>query len=209
MSDQLGNGGSPRNPSKSYRAEVDLLRVIAVGVVVLFHAELGFSGGYVGVDVFFVISGFLIIRAIFSDSRNAQFSLAEFFRRRIRRLAPASLAMIAITLTAGLLLLDPKSLRSLGTSAVANQFFIQNFLFSRHTDYFGTAADLMPLLHTWSLAVEEQFYLLVPIAAIFLRGSRRNWLGFLALIILVSFSTSVFLTPTHPQEAFFFLPTRA
>ena len=200
---------SDARDNRNHRPEIDLLRTIAVGLVVLYHAGLGFPGGYVGVDVFVVISGFLIINLIFRGSCKGTFKLTEFFRRRIRRLAPASIVMIGCTLVAGFLLLEPAQLRSLGSSAIANQFFLQNFYFSKKADYFCTASELMPLLHTWSLAVEEQFYLLIPCIAFLLRGSRARWLAFLGLVLVGSFVTSVLRTPLSPQAAFFLLPSRA
>lgn len=193
----------------AYRFDIDALRALAVGLVVLFHTGLGFSGGYVGVDVFFVISGFLIIGIIHRDSRAGTFSLAEFFRRRIRRIAPASMVMTAIVLVFGVLILEPPSLRSLASTAIANQVFLQNFYFVRHVDYFEKAAELMPLLHTWSLAVEEQFYLLIPFAIFLLRGSRVRWLVFLVVVFVVSLAMSVVLTTSEPHVSFFLLPSRA
>ncbi len=147
-----------------YRKDIDGLRAIAVLIVVFYHAGLGFPGGYVGVDVFFVISGYLITGLILKDLERGAFSLANFWERRIRRIFPALAVMVAGTMVAGWFLLLPDDLAKLGASVIAQALLVSNFYFWRTTNYFGGANEEKPLLHTWSLAVEEQFYLIFPIA---------------------------------------------
>ncbi len=148
----------------NYRRDIDGLRAIAVLSVVFYHAGLGFPGGYVGVDVFFVISGYLITALILKDLERGSFSMANFWERRIRRIFPALAAMVAVTCVAGWFLLLPEDLAKLGASVIAQSLLVSNFYFWRTTNYFGGANEEKPLLHTWSLAVEEQFYLIFPIA---------------------------------------------
>jgi peptidoglycan/LPS O-acetylase OafA/YrhL len=148
----------------NYRPDIDGLRAIAVLSVVFYHAGLGFPGGYVGVDVFFVISGYLITALILKDLERGSFSMANFWERRIRRIFPALAVMVAVTCVAGWFLLLPDDLAKLGASVIAQSLLVSNFYFWRTTNYFGGANEEKPLLHTWSLAVEEQFYLIFPIA---------------------------------------------
>jgi peptidoglycan/LPS O-acetylase OafA/YrhL len=148
----------------NYRPDIDGLRAIAVLSVVCYHAGLGFPGGYVGVDVFFVISGYLITALILKDLERGSFSMANFWERRIRRIFPALAVMVAVTCVAGWFLLLPDDLAKLGASVIAQSLLVSNFYFWRTTNYFGGANEEKPLLHTWSLAVEEQFYLIFPIA---------------------------------------------
>jgi peptidoglycan/LPS O-acetylase OafA/YrhL len=148
----------------NYRPDIDGLRAIAVLSVVFYHAGLGFPGGYVGVDVFFVISGYLITSLILKDLERGSFSMVNFWERRIRRIFPALAVMVAVTCVAGWFLLLPVDLAKLGASVIAQSLLVSNFYFWRTTNYFGGANEEKPLLHTWSLAVEEQFYLIFPIA---------------------------------------------
>ena len=148
----------------NYRPDIDGLRAIAVLSVVFYHAGLGFPGGYVGVDVFFVISGYLITALILRDLERGSFFMANFWERRIRRIFPALAVMVTVTCVAGWFLLLPDDLAKLGASVIAQSLLVSNFYFWRTTNYFGGANEEKPLLHTWSLAVEEQFYLIFPIA---------------------------------------------
>ena len=153
----------------SYRADVDGLRAVAVLPVIFFHAGLEFmAGGYVGVDVFFVISGYLITSIIMDEMRQGTFSYLGFYDRRIRRIFPALFFVLLVSLPAGLYLLVPKHLEDFGQSVIATVAFVSNFFFYLEDGYFDQPADLHPLLHTWSLAVEEQFYLLFPLLLGFL-----------------------------------------
>ena len=158
-----------------YRPDIDGLRAIAVLSVVFYHAGLGFPGGYVGVDVFFVISGYLITALIVKDLERGSFSMASFWERRIRRIFPALAVMVAVTCVAGWFLLLPEDLAKLGASVIAQALLVSNFYFWRTTNYFGGANEEKPLLHTWSLAVEEQFYLIFPIALMAFWWAWSRW----------------------------------
>jgi peptidoglycan/LPS O-acetylase OafA/YrhL len=161
--------------SLSYRPDIDGLRAIAVLSVVFYHAGLGSPGGYVGVDVFFVVSGYLITSLILKDLERGSFSMVNFWERRIRRIFPALAVMVAVTMVAGWFLLLPDDLSKLGASAIAQSLMVSNFYFWRTTNYFGGANEEKPLLHTWSLAVEEQFYLIFPIALMAFWWAWTRW----------------------------------
>lgn len=192
-----------------YRPEIDGLRAVAVLMVLLFHGELGFSGGYVGVDIFFVISGYLITRLVLKDLANQRFTLTDFWVRRIRRIVPASLVMTLATLVCGAFWLSPRDLEELGESAVAQQLMLSNLYFWQDTGYFEGPADLKPLLHTWSLAVEEQFYLFYPFVLLAIAARSRRWqAGCLALIAAGSLAVSVAGMFWAPSATFFLLPGR-
>lgn len=178
--------------STTYRAELDGLRGLAVAAVVLFHARApGFSGGFVGVDVFFVISGYLITRLILNETANGRFSLTGFYERRLRRIMPALLVMLAASSLAAWILL-PMDLRRYGASLFSVTGFLSNLLFWRWSDYFGLAEGTTPLLHTWSLAIEEQLYVVFPLALLLLgRMGRRTTGVIIGLIAAGSFAYSV------------------
>lgn len=194
-----------------YRPDIDGLRAIAVISVVLFHAEIrGFGGGYVGVDVFFVISGFLITSLILPDLRQARFSIVDFYDRRIRRLFPALFTMILACWLGAYWLLLPQDFADFGTSAVWTTLFLSNIYFWQQPSYFGAAAELLPLLHTWSLAIEEQFYVFFPLALAFLlRFVPRKLFLVVFLLFATSFAISIWAVMTHPPAAFFLAPSRA
>ena len=195
---------------KNYRPEIDGLRAIAVMSVGLFHAGFGFTGGYVGVDVFFVISGFLITGLILKAQDEDRFELKEFWLRRIRRLFPAMAVMQVCVLLAGLAIMLPLQLRELGQSSVAQLLLHSNFYFANELDYFAGPSELKPLLHTWSLAVEEQFYLVLPLLLIaFKRFSRTTLVRSLWIMTIASFGLCVWGIRNHPTETFFLLPFRA
>ncbi len=165
-----------------HRRDIDGLRALAVLPVVLFHAGVpGFGGGYAGVDVFFVISGFLITSLIAGEIDRGAFSLGAFYERRVRRIAPALILVTAAVLIAGWFLLIPADYAALGTSAIAAVLSFANFHFWMDSDYFSTAAELKPLLHTWSLSVEEQFYVVFPLLLwLLMRKARAHlmlWIG--------------------------------
>lgn len=193
-----------------YRPDVDGLRAIAVTLVLLFHAGLGFSGGFIGVDVFFVISGFLITGLILKEQDAGKFSLANFWVRRIRRIIPAATVVVVTVLVAGFFLLLPSDFEDLGKSTIAQQLMLSNVYFWRNTGYFDGPADLKPLLHTWSLAVEEQFYLGYPFLLMFLhRWGRKATFVTLMVLGLGSLAISEYGVHHHPSATFFLLPTRA
>ena len=194
-----------------YRREIDGLRTIAVGSVVLFHAGLpGFDGGYVGVDVFFVISGYLITAILLDDLDGGRFSILKFYERRARRILPALSLVIAVTsliAVSGVML--PDQLTRYFQSVVATALFAANFFFWWTTDYFAPAAEESPLLHMWSLAVEEQFYLLFPIFLFLGWRWRRDWaLPLMLLGGLVSLGLAEFASRAGPTANFYFPVTR-
>ena len=192
-----------------YRPEVDGLRAVAVIPVVLFHADMIFSGGYVGVDVFFVISGYLITSLLIRDLEGRKFSLANFWERRVRRIVPALAAVILPVMLAGYFILLPEDLVELGESVAAQSVILANVYFWRETGYFAGPADLKPLLHTWSLAVEEQFYVFFPILLAILYRFRK-WIGTAFVLgLIASFVMNVYLIERSPSATFFLLPTRA
>ena len=182
--------------------------------VVFFHAGLGVTGGFVGVDVFFVVSGFLITSLIVKDLENGMFTLGNFWERRARRIMPAMLVVVFATLIAGWFLLLPSDYASLGRSAAWQALSGANFHFWFNTGYFESHAEEQPLLHTWSLAVEEQFYLVVPLLLLGLvriPSPRRNYIMLLcfAVGIVISLAVSIYGVARHPAAAFYLLPTRA
>jgi peptidoglycan/LPS O-acetylase OafA/YrhL len=194
-----------------YRREIDGLRALAVIAVILFHAGfLIFRGGFIGVDIFFVISGYLITSIIVEEISQEKFSLKIFYERRIRRLFPAFFFVITITTVIAWFWMLPDYMKSFSASLVASTLFVSNFLFLRESGYFDTAAELKPLLHTWSLGVEEQFYLLFPVFLILFCRLGKRWVVFsMALVFAFSFIFSVWATYEAPSAAFFLLPTRA
>lgn len=194
----------------AYRRDIDGLRAIAVIAVVLFHFGVpGFTGGFVGVDVFFVISGYLITSIIWNQRQAGCFSFVDFWTRRARRILPALFVMILAVLAVGWFLLAPKDYEELGRSVRYQVMFVSNILFMRQDGYFDVASDLKPLLHTWSLAVEEQFYIVFPLLLTLLSSRLGYWRLALFVLLLVSFGLSVWAVAHHPEKAFFLLPMRA
>jgi len=198
-----------------YRAEIDGLRALAVLPVILFHAGFEwFSGGFVGVDVFFVISGYLITTIIISEMAEGKFSIVNFYERRARRILPALFFVMAACLPFAWLWLTPNDLKDFGQSLVAVSTFSSNILFWLESGYFDTAAELKPLLHTWSLAVEEQYYILFPIFLMLTWRLGIKWiLILLSIVFFISLGLAVWGTQyaAHPKiisGAFFLLPTR-
>jgi peptidoglycan/LPS O-acetylase OafA/YrhL len=194
-----------------YRSDVDGLRAVAVLPVLLFHSGVSvFSGGYVGVDIFFVISGFVIVSKLVEDIDEGHYSIAGFYVRRIRRIMPAMVATILFSYLAALFFFLPSSMRDFSDSVVATTLFFSNVYFWQHSGYFETASLSAPLLHTWSLAVEEQFYIVIPIALyVTSKLSRRMVCPLFTLAALASLALSVFLTDRGPTANFYLLPTRA
>ncbi|HUO92682.1 MAG TPA: acyltransferase family protein [Rhizomicrobium sp.] len=203
---------SVRSPARvKYRADVDGLRAVAVLSVLLFHAHLAaFTGGYVGVDVFFVISGFVITTKLVEEIDEGKFSIANFYVRRIRRILPALVAVILASTIAALVFFLPDALEDFAKSVIATATFVSNAYFWKNSGYFETAALDRPLLHTWSLAIEEQFYILIPIALYLLVTRARRWAFWVfAATALLSLALSIFATDRAPTANFFLLPTRA
>jgi peptidoglycan/LPS O-acetylase OafA/YrhL len=194
-----------------YRADIDGLRGVAIALVCLFHAEVPpFTGGFVGVDVFFVISGFVITGVLLKDLQQGRLSLKGFFLRRIRRLAPALAFLLLTCLVVFSLIYPPGYLRDFGASVVSQSLFVSNIYFWRTATYFGTPAEARPLLHTWSLSIEEQFYLIYATAFVILaRFQRATLLRTLAAALLLSLAVAIVATIPEPNASFFLLPTRA
>lgn len=194
-----------------YRSEIDGLRAIAVVPVILFHAGFEiFSGGFIGVDVFFVISGYLITNIIMSEMNEGKFSLLNFYERRARRILPALLFVVLCCIPAAWFLLMPSDMKDFAQSVVAVATFSANILFWRESGYFATAAELKPLLHTWSLAVEEQFYILFPLFLMAAwRFGKRAVLWSLIVSFVVSLAVAHWGAYNYPWPTFYLLPTRA
>lgn len=194
-----------------YRAEIDGLRAIAVVPVMLFHAGFNrFSGGYVGVDVFFVISGYLITTIILSEKDQGVFSLVRFYERRARRILPALFLVMSVSLLLAWFWLLPSDMKRFSKSLAAVSTFASNILFLSETGYWDTANGLKPLLHTWSLAVEEQYYLLFPLFLMLMwRFGKRRIFAVLALIAVISLAVAQWWATINPTANFYLLPTRA
>ncbi|MDY0056754.1 MAG: acyltransferase family protein, partial [Methyloversatilis sp.] len=194
-----------------YRREIDGLRALAVQPVILFHA--GFetcSGGFVGVDVFFVISGYLITTVILAELEQGKFSIVSFYERRARRILPALFLVILICIPCAWFWLLPSDLKDFSLSLAAVSVFASNILFWLKSGYFDTAAELKPLLHTWSLAVEEQYYVLFPLFLMLTwRLGKRSGIALLAVVFVISFAGAQWASLTKPAAAFFLLPARA
>jgi peptidoglycan/LPS O-acetylase OafA/YrhL len=175
-----------------YRPEIDGLRAIAVIPVILFHAGFStFSGEFVGVDVFFVISGYLITTIILSEMEQGRFSIIGFYERRARRILPALFLVMLVSLPFAWFWLLPSDMQSFSQSLVAVSSFSSNILFWLTSGYWDTASELKPLLHTWSLAVEEQYYILFPLFLMLMWNYRKRWiLGAFILIAGISLITA-------------------
>lgn len=195
---------------QNYRPEIDGLRAIAVLGVVIFHAGLGLPGGFVGVDIFFVISGYLITGIILRDLSEGRFKMVNFWSRRIRRILPATTVVIIATLAASGFIMMPKDFEETARSALASNIASANFFFWKYLDYFGERGETRPLLHMWSLAVEEQFYLGYPFLLAFLW---KRWRGHTLLLLvgvwLVSLAGSVVGLDVARSATFYLLPARA
>lgn len=197
--------------SMEYRKEIDGLRAIAVVSVILFHAGFStWSGGFVGVDIFFVLSGYLISSIILRDLKQGTFSFAEFYQRRARRILPALFLVMLCCVPFAWLWIAPDGLEIFSKSLVSAAFSVSNFYFWKKSDYFAPDADTSPLLHTWSLGVEEQFYLLFPLLLVSLWLWRRRWIApTIVLIALSSLLLSQWAAQNAPSANFYLLPTRA
>src|SRR5580698_7454976 len=202
---------SERRGSTAYRPDIDGLRAIAILSVVLYHGGVWFlPGGFTGVDIFFVISGYLIGGHIFSEVREGKFSFARFYQRRVKRILPAFYVVICFTMAAGLLLLSPLELVDTSKSAIAAVLSASNIYFLRYSNYFQGSSALNPLLMTWSLAVEEQFYLIIPLLMLAVAKIRRGvLLPAILAICALSFWFAWHQVHVAPDRAFYLLPSRA
>jgi peptidoglycan/LPS O-acetylase OafA/YrhL len=200
--------------SSKYRPDIDGLRAIAVLTVLLYHAGVsGFSGGFVGVDIFFVISGYLITSIIAKDEEAGRFAIVSFYDRRLRRIFPALFGVVVFSVIGSAILLVPGDFAYFGKSLLAITFFVSNVFFKRTggtEGYFAADSHSKVLLHTWSLSVEEQFYLFFPTFLILLtRLAKRQRCKFLWLVIGISFAINVWATKHKPTAAFYLLLPRA
>ena len=193
-----------------YRPDIDGLRALAIVAVVLYHCRFGvFAGGFVGVDVFFVISGYLIAALIYGPMQEGRFSFAEFWERRIRRIFPMLAIMLAVTSVFVVLILFPADLRRYASSLAASAAFVSNFEFFSEAGYFDTDAGQKPLLHTWSLGAEAQFYLVFPPVLYALRKlDRTRLLQIFGVLAAASFALSLWAVAGAPAFAFYLLPAR-
>jgi peptidoglycan/LPS O-acetylase OafA/YrhL len=215
MSDGVGNSrlrreGGYSHQLMTYRRDIDGLRAVAVLPVVAFHAGIRvFAGGYVGVDVFFVISGYLLGSIVFSEIQASEFSIVRFYERRARRILPALVATVIVSSIAAYFLLLPTEFEAFGSSVVSVIASVSNIYYWLHAGYFDTSSETEPLLHTWSLAVEEQFYLLFPITMVLLAKWRRARLS-LSLTVLASASLFASAVGAYrfPQSTFYLVHTR-
>ena len=197
--------------ANSFRPDIQGLRAIAILLVILYHSNVPFTpGGFIGVDIFFVISGFLITRLILQDLQQNQFSLTNFYSRRIRRIFPALFLMLACVSAMAIWRLPPAALNEYAKTMLAASAFVSNIQFLYFNGYFDSQANLKPLLHTWSLAVEEQFYLLFPLFLLACWKFARQRLSLaITTLALASFALSLWAVNRNPAAAFYSSPTRA
>jgi peptidoglycan/LPS O-acetylase OafA/YrhL len=203
------NKNSFSNYSLPYRSDIDGLRALAVLGVVFYHAFPGkLPGGFIGVDIFFVISGYLISGILYKGHREGGFSYAEFYARRIRRLFPALITVLLLCLAYGWLVLLPDEYEQLGKHTAAGTIFAQNFVFWKESGYFDKAAELKPLLHLWSLAVEEQFYIVFPLLMILLQKKPKILIPSMIILLVVSFIANLVMSRQSPETDFYLTPNR-
>jgi peptidoglycan/LPS O-acetylase OafA/YrhL len=193
-----------------YRQDIDGLRAIAVMAVVLFHFGVStLSGGYAGVDVFFVISGFLISSILMNDVESKQFSFTQFYEKRVRRLFPALFATILVSTLVSYVLFMPEEFREFGQSVIGATTYLSNVFFWLKSDYFEGPSELKPLLHTWSLSVEEQFYLIFPILVwLCYKISFKFFIYFVVICFITSFISAVYFIDSMTSAVFFLSPFR-
>jgi peptidoglycan/LPS O-acetylase OafA/YrhL len=197
--------------SVSFRPEIDGLRAVAVTAVIMFHAAIPlFAGGFLGVDIFFVLSGFLVGGSVIEALKAKEFSFLEFYARRARRIFPALFAMLLATFGVAWFILPPIEMKLLSEGLGTSSLFLSNFYYMTTTGYFGPDAGATFLLHTWSLSVEEQFYILFPILAFALYTALRKWI-IVGVVCLAfgSFFLAISLSQNFPGEVFYFSPARA
>lgn len=194
----------------NYRKEIDGLRALAVMPVILFHAGFSiFSGGFVGVDIFFVISGYLITTIILTEIEQGKFSIINFYERRARRILPALFFVMLVCVLVAWFVLLPSDMQGFSKSLIAVSIFASNIFFRHESGYFDIASELKPLLHTWSLAVEEQYYLIFPFLLMFFwKSDRKKILIILGAIFVISFALAQWGSYAKPSSAYFLLLAR-
>lgn len=196
----------PHLTHQKYRPDIDGLRAVAILSVLAYHATpWRMPGGFIGVDIFFVISGFLISTIIFSSLERGRFSLVEFYVRRIRRIFPALILVLVFSFAVGWFVLFDDEYQQLGKHAAASAGFIQNFILWRESGYFDSDAVTKPLLHLWSLAIEEQFYIFWPLLLAYVWKRNWNFLNITVVIAAVSFAVNLYLIQ-RSQTSSFYLP---
>lgn len=209
MSSPPNSQPEDHNVHPAYRPDIDGLRAVAILSVVIFHAfPTSLQGGFVGVDIFFVISGFLISSIIFRSLQRGDFSFTEFYAHRIKRIFPALIVVLTAGYAFGWFALLPDEFKQLGKHMAAGAGFVQNFILLQEVGYFDTAAELKPLLHLWSLAIEEQFYLIYPVLIFAAWRIGLNVLTAVLLLCLISFGLNISGVAKNPTETFFLPQTR-
>lgn len=197
------------NKTPSYRADIDGLRAIAILSVLAFHAfPKGLRGGFVGVDIFVVISGYLISTIIFQSLMTQRFRFTDFYTKRIRRIFPALLTVLIASYVAAYFFLVPDELQQFGKHLAGSVAYVQNLILLREAGYFDTATEVKPLMHLWSLAIEEQFYVAFPLFAFLAWRFGLNLLLLVILAITLSFTANVMEVQKNIVRAFFFPQTR-
>ena len=204
--------GSADSHQINYRPDLDGLRAVAVMSVIAYHLSPRIlPGGYLGVDIFFVLSGFLITKVIWREALNEEFSIARFYERRVRRILPALLFLLLVVSGVALILLLPIDLKGYAKSVFATLSFVANIYFWRDTDYFAQGAQVKPLLHVWSLGVEEQFYIVFPLLVVLcIRWRRSAMLPITSSLVVLSLAANILAIRANVEgAAFYILPTRA
>jgi peptidoglycan/LPS O-acetylase OafA/YrhL len=202
-------GRVPALTHPKYRPDIDGLRAVAVLSVVGFHAFPAWvKGGFIGVDIFFVISGYLISSIIFSGLESGSFRIADFYRRRIRRIFPALIVVMIASLSFGWFALLADEYAQLGKHVAAGAAFLSNFIFYGESGYFDNAAGTKPMLHLWTLAIEEQFYIFWPLMLAFVWKRKWNFLSLTAAIAIFSFAANLYLVSRNPPAAFYWPMSR-
>lgn len=202
---------SAQTSPAAYRPEIDGLRAVAIIPVIFYHAGFAsFTGGFVGVDVFFVISGYLITSLIVRDLERGCFSLTHFYERRARRILPALFVVLFVSFPLAWVWLDARPMLEYSRSLLSVLVFASNFMFWFETGYFDSAIELKPLIHTWSLAIEEQYYLLYPLLLLLVwRFNPKAIVGGLVALSIASLSLAIIGSSKFPDAAFYLLPARA
>lgn len=205
-----GKSGPLNSRQFVYRPDIDGLRAIAVLSVVLYHFGFGIGGGFVGVDIFFVISGFLITGIIHSEIARGEFTFSGFYERRVRRIFPALFVVVLMVVVVAPFVLLPSDMVRLGKGVLATVFFCSNVLFWRQSGYFDVSSEYNPLLHTWSLGVEEQFYICFPIFLILVQRYAASFARIVILLVaILSLALCLWQQPVRPMATFYLFPFRA